>query len=105
MADVVVLVYPRPGGAVRWETHKRIARSSFLLRQSAEGPFEWVAEEDAHAERTPDRVLACIDAGSTDVDEIAETIGKKRSAVYAALGELRKAGLVASGTPLRRTPE
>ena len=104
MADVAAILSPLPDRKVKWRTWKRVPPTELILDQSESGPLVYVARAEPAKVSTDDRVLAYLDAGADAVDAIEAVSGLSRSTIYSALKDLRRAGLVAKGSPLRRLP-
>jgi AAA domain len=104
VADAVALLWPIEGGRVRLQMHKRVPRSDHILEQTAAGPFVWVADGTSRARRvtTDDRVLASIDAGATNVDEIIIATDIPKRTVWNAVKRLRMSGIIEPQGALHR---
>ena len=90
---------------VKWALHKRIQPSEVILEQTLAGPFTYVGDVGGDARRISNdhRVLACIDAGATSVNEVVLATGMAERTAWAAVRRLRLAGILTSGGALART--
>jgi hypothetical protein len=107
VADVVALVTPLGERRVKWALHKRIQPSEAILEQTQAGPFTYVGDVGGDARRVSndDRVLACVDAGGTSVNEVLLATGIAERTAWAAIRRLRAAGILSPGGALKRTSE
>jgi hypothetical protein len=58
---------------------------------------------DARRVSNDDRVLACVDAGGTSVNEVVLATGMAERTAWAAIRRLRVAGILTPGGALERT--
>lgn len=102
--DVVALMWPLGGQRVAWELHKRVPRSKLILEAGPTGPLAKVADETTSSSQrmeTDNRVLAAMEAGAEQADEIVTATGLSRRGVYKVLKRLAEAGLVTAKQPYR----
>ncbi len=102
--DVVALMWPLAERRVAWELHKRVPHSKLILEASSDGPLLKVADETTSRSKrmeTDDKVLAALEAGAEQADEIANATGLSRPGVYKALRRLAETGLVTAHRPYR----
>jgi hypothetical protein len=100
--DVIATMSPLGDRRVRWETHKRVPRTSLILEQLEGGPFHLVADDQVRKPSTDDRLLAAIDAGAEKIEEVQIATGIPRSTLFDSLKRLRRAGILAPTGDLRR---
>jgi hypothetical protein len=103
-SDVVALISPLGDRRVKWQVLKRVPPSTLILEQTDAGPFVCIGDADSRDEKAgnDDRVMACIDAGSTAVDEVVEATGLPKRTVWNAVQRLRQAQILESRGALKR---
>lgn len=100
--DVVALMWPLAERRVAWELHKRVPKSKLILEASPAGPLLKVADETTSRSvrmETDDKVIAALQAGASQADEIVTGTGLSRQGVYKALKRLAAAGVVTARRP------
>lgn len=105
--DVIATLIPMAEQRSALELHKRVPHSKLILRQVArgepgEGALVLVADESSGPERSrsaDDKVLAAIEAGAEEWDQIQHATGLSKAGVFKILSRLKKARLVTKTAP------
>ena len=112
--DVVVLMSPMGERRSKWEVHKRVAHSSLILEQVAqghlgEGGLKFTQDESvqkAKAMANDDAVIDAIRGGLTTFADIQHGIGMAKSTLVGVLKRLVRSGTVKKhGTTYSADPD
>ena len=100
--DVVALMWPLGDQRISWELFKRVPHSKMVLEATATGPLSVLEDISTVRDKrmsADDRVLAAIESGAQQYEEIKVASTLSKSAIYAAIGRLSAKGLITKRPP------